>query len=920
MSWRRIVLNPLSCGVALIAGTAAYLAGPARDSMDAASAVAVLLHMSVGCLLIAPVAWAIIRAVQRSAANFGRFLLSGIAIFASLCAATGLYETARAATGHSTAGDMASGLLHSLSGILAIGFALFYCRHIVRLRGGAGPRAVDENAPIVGVPSGEVCVPYVPFDSLANARANEKPVRRALPSWSWVVACAAFLTLTQGALFSTAALLPAYNAQEYYRDLTSTTAAQASNPLFPAGLRLQSRAGEMDGGALKVTLPDSESCGVSGCHPNAYREWHVSAHRFAGSDPLYLASLNESVRTSGEDIRGWCQGCHAPSQVIRAALRPADASRSGSESEGVGCYACHGAVGTPTRTGNGRFVLAMPRDYPFAGDPAWRGKLHDFLLRVRPAPHQRAYLKPELHRSSEFCSGCHRQSLTLAQNHFQFVRGPDEYGEWAHSPASGRNSRTAGTRVAQTCQDCHFRAQSTNRTNVSHAAPGGISTRIETSGVAASSEATRTQLLRAISLDMFAIRRMRSDGQPGEVIAPLDSPREPYALAAGTACLLDIVVRNQGVGHSFPAGYTDLTEAWLEVAVSNADGTPILSNGVVAAGQTEVPRDAHVYGSLGLDKLGEPILKHNLPAQVTEAYHRTIPSGGADIARYRFVVPPRTRNSAQQPNSIRITARLRYRSVRPGFMAWALGETAKPGSGRPAVSAPGILTLAETELFLPLSRTAPTTASSSRDWSVAERFMHYGEGLLAPQQNPDIGGAKYAFGQAKELAAARPDPWIGAGRVFLREPDLISAEHNFRKALTLSPGNPAATAELSVVYSQQGQPDRAIAALTPLVAAFPSDAAILNDLGLAQVRAGRYTEAAESFRKSLAIDPDQYAAHFQLKRCWEVLHRVPEERLEDSITRYMGEDLLAARLVPEYLKKRPEDARRAEPFPVHTLR
>jgi Tfp pilus assembly protein PilF len=730
------------------------------------------------------------------------------------------------------------------------------------------------------------------------------------------------LTLTQGALFGAAALLPAYNAQDYYRDLTATNAEQAQNPLFPAGLRLKTGLGDLDVNSLRGPLPTSASCGVSGCHPVAFQQWSASAHRFAGSDPLYAASLKESIKTSGPGIRTWCQSCHAPSEVVQQALQSGGASFKSRESEGVGCYACHGTVGTPTRTGDGRFVLAEPMDYPFAGDTGWRGKLHDFLIRVRPGPHQRAFLKPDLHRSSEFCSSCHRQSLTLAQNHYRFVRGPDEYGEWARGPASARSARTADSRPARTCQECHFRAQAGGRISVSHTSLGGISGLGGTMGHASNLEANGAQLRKAISLDIIAIRRIRPDGLPGETIAPLNSPHGPYELAAGTACLLDIVVRNQGVGHSFPAGYTDLTEAWLEVTIPDANGKPLLSNGTLSSGQSIIPPDAHSYGSLGLDKKGNPVLKHNLPMQVTEAYHRTIPAGGADVARYRFVVPRLLTRSGSKHESIRLSARLRYRSVRPDFLRWARGQTSRPGNARDISSTPAILTLAETEIALPLEGSEPAShaASSEDEATLADRFVRYGYGLLAPVEKPDIRGAKYAFDRAKEISPTSPDSWIGSGRAFLAEREFILAARNFEGAMALSPGNGAASAELSVIYRKQGQFDRAIGVLTPLVDRYPNDAALRYEQGLALFGAGRYRDAAESFRASLAIDPDQSEVHSHLKLCYDVLRRAPEGRLEDSITRYLGEDLLAAQLVPAYLKKHPEVAQRAAPFPIHELR
>ena len=252
--------------------------------------------------------------------------------------------------------------------------------------------------------------------------------------------------------------------------------------------------------------------------------------------------------------------------------------------------------------------------------------------------------------------------------------------------------------------------------------------------------------------------------------------------------------------------------------------------------------------------------------------------------------------------------------MRPDYSRWALSGTAAQKFEPP------ITDLAEAAVVLPLQQHIEAHAGSDRGVkrSIAERFEAYGTGLLAPQDKPDIGGAVAAFGIASRLTPERPEPWLGLGRAYLREPDLRLAAGNFERALRSAPGSAAAIAELSVVYNKQGQPERAIQALTPLIARFPQDAALRYDLGLGLFRAGRYPEAADSFRRSLAIDPDRYAAHFQLKRCYEVLQRVPEARTEDSITRYTAEDRAAARLVPPYLAKHPAGA--AQPFPVHELR
>ena len=1011
MTFQNTQSRILAAAVVVVILTAVFLAGPARDAMNAATALAVLIHLGLGAIVIIPVVWAIARATRAASSLASRLLFLFLLFAFSLCAAGGLYLAASAATGHSTARDQFTNNLHYATGLASVLLAAICLGPSLRSwrKRNAGQEG-EESIPVGDEARGTQGVPEV----LGSRRQNRpgapglrghhaesakagcpwailpspgEPVRTTPPAITspshpltpspphpLVASAALLLVLTQGALFGAAAILPSYNAEEYYRDLTATTPGQARNSLFPAGLRTETAhalAGMQSG---DLPIPDSASCGIDGCHPSEHREWQGSAHRFAGTDPFYLAARNESVRTTGPDTARWCQGCHAPGAAIAGSGHPGGSKQSNAgEADGVGCFACHAATGTPTRTGNGRFVLAEPQDYPFAGERGRRRGLHDFLLRVRPGPHQRAFLKPELHRSAEFCGSCHRQSMTAAQNHYQFVRGIDEYGEWARGPASGRNARSDGAVRAQTCQECHFHDTSTGfgAGRVSHSASGANTALAALMQRDTTQEDLVKRMRSGVSVDLFSLRRAGSPVRAETLIAPIERPVAPYTLRPGERYWLDVVVRNRGGGHDFPAGYPDLTDAWLELMVTDAAGGTLFSNGVQADQRPKynttehngtpprawsgsapvdasqigvaadpmgnVPAGAHRYGALGLDRTGAPILRHNITEQITTAYRRTIPAGGADIARFRLVIPASSGTASTNPphrrmaraelnggdrlgqnarpagHALRLTVRLRYRSVRPEYARWALsGAAAKDFE-------PPVIDLAEATVLLPLQRIAEAPTGDDRELtrSIAERFEAYGTGLLAPREKPDIGGAVAAFGVASRLTPERPEPWLGLGRAYLREPDLRLAAGNFERALVTAPGSPAAIAELSVVYNKQGQPERAIQALTPLVARFPQDAALRFDLGLGLFRAGRYADATESFRRALAIDPDQYAAHFQLKRCYEVLQRVPEARTEDSITRTMSEDRAAARLVPPYLAKHPNAA---QPFPVHELR
>jgi len=68
-------------------------------------------------------------------------------------------------------------------------------------------------------------------------------------------------------------------------------------------------------------------------------------------------------------------------------------------------------------SGNGRFELRIPSEYPFAEHPNARLRwLHAFLLRLRPGPHRAAFIAARVPPEQRVCSSCHRLSYNVAQN------------------------------------------------------------------------------------------------------------------------------------------------------------------------------------------------------------------------------------------------------------------------------------------------------------------------------------------------------------------------------------------------------------------------------------------------------------------------------------------------------------------------
>jgi tetratricopeptide (TPR) repeat protein len=915
----------LTVGLALLTLSALYLLGPAHAVMGWPAAVAVLLHIGLGLLLTVPI---LVYGVRTKGRNV--FFLSAFAV----CAVTGFLITVQAAIGRSTAHAQGVWWTHLLAGFLSIlVFGSFLPR---RFRFGRSTKRAasvyegnssDGNSSVVGDglksfargalrrlsaykealrASQILCAEAedlgsLPLQDLGCPKGFLIPPearsegQRPLTVVGLTSLCLLLLVVSTLGLGG-AVLLPHYDAVAYYRDTTATNAAQAENPLFPAGVRLAT--------GSRHTAEDADYCGRVGCHTTALQEWQGSVHQRAANDPVYRRVRQEYVQQAGPIAARWCSGCHEPLSVVqegRWALTATESVGFGKD-EGVGCVGCHAMTDVSARTGNGRFTLSLAQNYPFADrQTGWQRRMHDFLLRVRPAPHRTAYLKPEIHSSSEFCGTCHRQSFNVPQNGYQFVHGADEWGTWQSSPFSGRMARTAGlrTEAERSCEECHFLRRPEGK--FSHAAfPAGTWLTSASARPGGDRHGASGFRQRAVNLDIFALRRPAAAGKQEAWIAPLDAPESGVSLHAGDMYLLDIVVSYRNVGHEFPAGYLDIEEAWLEVTLQDGRGRALAESGQLASESAALPPDTHAYRSIPLDRNGSALEHHELWKQVTTAYRRAIPSGGADIARYRLTVP----RLFTPP--LTVTARLRCRSLRPDIARWVGLPSAAP-----------VITLTEERVALPSSGAPGRPRPESE---TALRFVEYGLGLLAPKDAPDAARARRAFLAAQRLAPNRPEPFLGMGRAYLVEPELLAAKAQFNAALRLAPDSPAAQADLGVVYSKQGEYDHALNLLRPLALRFPQDGTLQFDLGLTLFRSGDYVSAVTAFQNSLAADPDNAAAHFQLKQCFQHLQRVPEARREEAIGQYLTEDPLSSLLVPPFLSTHPDIRQTARPIPEHRLR
>ncbi|MGC8668406.1 MAG: tetratricopeptide repeat protein [Chthonomonadales bacterium] len=688
-----------------------------------------------------------------------------------------------------------------------------------------------------------------------------------------------------------------YDAEEYYRRITSTNSVQAKDALFPSG--------------AEITRPrdwrravPAGGCTRTGCHEAVGQSWRLSAHFFSTTTPTYLTAEAYALRRDGAATVRWCRGCHAPLQRMAPSER------------GVGCLTCHAMCRVPDAMGNGSAWYAPPAIYPFAGDRGGAGRwTHDFLLRVRPEPHRFALRGPSPSPAAAVtCLPCHRLGVNIPQNHYRYLHYDDTWMDWQNGPWSGRTLHTFEAAPSiRSCTDCHssgVRVKDPSGSAPSHAF--GLGPPIG----ADSMEERLSRLKQSLHVEIFAVKAA-GDTRDRQAVVAAPAGSVPVAVAPGEQIVADVLVESRGIGHAFPTGEPDLSEMWLDLRILTPSGRVVLQSGLgPAAGFSG--RDAHTYGLVALDREAKRLHGANVFEMVASAYQRVRGTGQADPPRYRCLLPDvgdvaryRLRVPGHAGGSLIMDARLWYRPVNRVLAAWVLN-----GAGRGARAAKltraDAAVVAEHRVTLRVGPRGPTPAVGI----APRRWFAYGAALLVQK---DTARARAAFQVARDQAPSWPDAWIALGRAYLEEGDLLAARSHLLKAMQLEPNNLRAQVWLGRVYRLMGRYDEALRILRPLARDFPMDRLTWLDIGLCLLQRDQLAQAAEAFRQMLNADPNDAVAHFNLMQCSRRLLHISDARREEVIYRILQESDAPVTLLQNYARAHPEEYRESQPIHEHIL-
>jgi len=419
----------------------------------------------------------------------------------------------------------------------------------------------------------------------------------------------------------------------------------------------------------------SDRCGT--CHTEITKQWQSSMHSQAASDKAYQTNINLLAINKGMASTRYCEGCHAPVALMGGQLtKGGKLDTAWHLKEGVSCMACHGIKAVTHLKGNASYYFEESDNYLFNNsDSILLTKIHNYLINIQPRDHKTQMARP-LEKDSMLCATCHAQFMDKEINQWGWVKMQDEYNAWLNSSYSGQSKHTFSQTEIYRCQDCHFPLVKSNDPSMNHEGMVrshrtlGANTAIpwltgDKEQLDLTTRFLQSDKIRVTIKEPNRDVAMRSRKPINPQITPFHN--QPGYFYLNEPATLNVIVTNSNIGHNFPGGTTDISEAWIHLRVEDAQNKLVYENGMLTA-DGNVDKDAYFYRTIAVDRHGKEVWKHDLFNMTGDSYTNFIPAGESDVVEYNFIIP----SWAKAP--LQATAVVRYRKFNNRYARWALED------------------------------------------------------------------------------------------------------------------------------------------------------------------------------------------------------------------------------------------------------
>jgi tetratricopeptide (TPR) repeat protein len=684
------------------------------------------------------------------------------------------------------------------------------------------------------------------------------------------------------------------------------------------------------------------------CHPDIARTHEQSMHRFSSfNNPAYRFSVEEArdvllQRDGTLQASRFCAACHDQVPLFSGQFDDPDydSEQNPTAQAGITCMTCHAMTRVNGVLGNGDYTIADPPRYPFAfSDSKLLRSINEQLIKAKPAFHKKTLLKP-FHRSAEFCSVCHKVSLPFEVNHYRWLRGQDHYDSFLQSGVSGHrvDSFYYPEKAVSRCSECHMPLSpsedpaardfnhSGQRSVHNHQFPAANTGIAQLLGLPDwVMQAQQKRLSDVTRIDIFALK------EDGRIDGTLHAPLRPSVpeLVPGNRYLIEIVVRTTGVGHHLTQGTADSNELWLDVSAT-AGGKTIGRSGSLDA-QGNVDPWSYFVNAYVLDRQGRRIDRRNGQDIFVALYDHQIPPGAATVVHYLLEIPA----DAQGP--VAIEAHLNYRKFDTTYLRYLQGEQFS-GNQLP------VTVMASDRLLIPLRGQQPVLdAQQTPAIKPGERWNDYGIGLLREGNRGSSKGelrqAQQAFEQAEALG--EDSGAVNLARVYFKEGQLEEAAEALRRASEKQVPPWTIDWYSALIDRENGHLEAATHKLEAIINNqfaearqrgfdFSYDVRVPNELGRTLYERSRQlrgtpqrellVQAQGWFEKTLQIDPENLAAHYNLGMIHEQLGNTDKARLHQSLhEKYRPDDHAVEQAVARHRRDNPAADHAAEAVAIYDL-
>jgi hypothetical protein len=322
--------------------------------------------------------------------------------------------------------------------------------------------------------------------------------------------------------------------------------------------------------------------------------------------------------------------------------------------------------------------------------------MRDFLIRAYPRQHVDS-LSKRLFKTPDYCAACHKQFIDQEVNNVGWVQLQNQYDNWRKS----RWNHPGDPTKTIECRECHMPLVADSLDPASG----------DSLDYNRTANDTKHRSHRFIGANQFMPALLKLPGADEQIAltekwlrgeykipeiekkwtkGPIVSLElaVPERVAPGDQIQMKAVITSNKVGHDFPTGPLDIIQSWIELVVTDDQGSVVYTSGTVDD-KNFIQKGSFIFKAEAVDQYGNLIDRHNLWEMVGVRFRRSLFPGFSDSAEYAFACPssvptlelPTTEEQtfnvqppANATGTLHVSAKLRYRKIDQFLLNFLFGE------------------------------------------------------------------------------------------------------------------------------------------------------------------------------------------------------------------------------------------------------